>query len=218
MKNRWMKLWSLLSENRVMGEAAFERIARSYNEPHRAYHTLDHIRACLAMLDDVHSEGVVNRLACEWALWLHDVVYDVHARDSEEMSARVSSLFIENGGISRGFEMYVNRLILATKHTGTSPTDNDTRFVLDIDIHVLGAETEEVYNAYDLAVRREYSWVPWEVYRVRRAEILQGFLDREAIFLTPAFHTRGYETRARAHLLRSIECLTTKPDLLLAPA
>jgi predicted metal-dependent HD superfamily phosphohydrolase len=52
-------------------------------------------------------------------------------------------------------------------------------------------------------VREEYAWVPESIYRRKRAEVLQRFLDRDAIYSSPEMRAWG-EDRARANLARSL--------------
>ena len=66
--------------------AAFDDLAARYAEPHRHYHTLDHIRAVLEIVDRIGATAR-NPAALELAVWFHDVVYDTHAGDNEEQSA-----------------------------------------------------------------------------------------------------------------------------------
>ena len=63
-------------------EAVIADVVARYSEPHRHYHTLEHVEEVLAVVDDLGGTRDV-----EWAAWLHDVIYDVHAPDSEARSA-----------------------------------------------------------------------------------------------------------------------------------
>jgi predicted metal-dependent HD superfamily phosphohydrolase len=72
------------------------------------------------------------------------------------------------------------------------------------------AKSPEEFDEYERQVRGEYQYVPIEIFRSRRAEILEGFLRRDGkerpIYRTgPYEHT--HEKRARANLERSIRQL-----------
>lgn len=45
----WQRLWRELGAGSG-DEAAFNRLIAAYSEPHRYYHTLQHLRECLATL------------------------------------------------------------------------------------------------------------------------------------------------------------------------
>lgn len=189
----------------LAADTLFAGLLRAYTEPHRFYHTAGHIAACLHELD-----GVRNLLChpdeVEWALWLHDVVYDTHAPDNEEQSACYSEQMLYE---ARAEESYIHRttsLILATRHRDT-PAGPDAQYLVDIDLAVLGAEYE-VFREYEYNIRREYAWVPEPVYREKRQELLVSFLRREYIYNTEFFRHR-YERQARENVLWSVERLNT---------
>jgi predicted metal-dependent HD superfamily phosphohydrolase len=74
--------------------------------------------------------------------------------------------------------------------------------MVDIDLAVLGAPVA-AFDRYEAGVRDEYRRVPRLLFARSRRRILQGFLDRPAIYSTPYFHDR-LEGPARANLTRSI--------------
>ena len=77
---------------------------------------------------------------------------------------------------------------------------------MDIDLSILGAPKAR-FELYDQQIRHEYSWVAQPVYRSKRLEVLQGFLDRAFIYSTPHFRD-ALEVAARANLLNAIEALS----------
>jgi len=76
---------------------------------------------------------------------------------------------------------------------------------VDIDLSVLGAGTER-FLEYEEQIRQEYAWVPEEIFRTKRAEILERFLARDVIYRTPEFY-QTHEKQARANLRASLERL-----------
>ena len=99
-------------------------------------------------------------------------------------------------------------LVLATKHTASEKAEAraDARLIVDVDLSILGRSPER-FDRYERQIRQEYRFVPWFLYRKRRAEILRSFLDRPAIFWTRPFRDR-YEDQARANIERSLAKLT----------
>jgi predicted metal-dependent HD superfamily phosphohydrolase len=138
-------------------------------------------------------------VAIELALWYHDAVYDPLASDNEERSAALAAAELE--GLVPAVAPSVTTLILATKHQAV-PTSSDAQYMVDIDLAVLGAPVE-AFERYEAGVRREYRRVPRLLFNRSRRQILQGFLDRPAIYSTLYFHDR-LEGTARANLTRSI--------------
>lgn len=181
-------------------------IAR-YTEPHRAYHNLEHIVACLRELDREHPIATPYD-AIEWAIWFHDAIYDSQAKDNEERSAELALRTMRELGITNPSAADVTRRILATRHRDT-PVRDDERLLIDIDLSILG-QSPAVFDRYDEAIRREYAWVSDEDYRRGRTAVLRSFLDRETIYHTPVFKSR-LESQARENLRRAIQRLSTQP-------
>jgi predicted metal-dependent HD superfamily phosphohydrolase len=201
-RERWR---ALLSATDAGGDAAtwYDRLVTAHSEPQRHYHTLRHIGECLAELDQAHALAR-QPIAVEWAIWFHDAVYDPKASDNEEQSAALAQHCLRDCAIHGPRADEVTRLILATKHSGAS-SDQDEALVVDIDLSILGRD-EERFREYEDQIRREYAWVPLDVYAVKRAEILQRFLGRERLFSSDWFFER-YETQARRNLAASIGAL-----------
>ena len=81
LRERFAGLWVRLSGLKDP-TPCLDGALRSWREPHRRYHNLDHLRDCLARLDDSPARGVPRDLA-EAALWYHDVIYYPGAPDNE---------------------------------------------------------------------------------------------------------------------------------------
>jgi predicted metal-dependent HD superfamily phosphohydrolase len=78
-----------------------------------------------------------------------------------------------------------------------------------MDLAILGSASDH-FAAYEDAVRHEYGWVPDALWREGRRKVLQGFLDRPAIYASPQF-CASHEAAARANLTRSLERLHERP-------
>lgn len=213
---RWNELWEAIGgvQNTTTRNRTYARLRGFYCEPHRAYHTMAHIESCLGLLDRSELAHRENRLALEWAIWLHDVVYDPHRTDNEDLSAEQSSVFLGSAGVGRVFERSTSRLILATKF-GHEPKTADEKILLDIDHSILG-ESPDVFDGYDRAIRQEFSFVPWYAYVAGRRKVLERFRDRQPFFHTDAFRSSDHEKRIQPNLTRALERLSTNQDTLLA--
>jgi len=205
-QERWDALWKRLGADPETGQNCFAEMVQAYAEPHRFYHTARHILHCLAEFDAVrhfcHAPDLV-----EAALWFHDVVYDTTALDNEAQSARFSAKWLQQGNVSEAVSARISGLILSTKHDHI-PADEDARILCDIDIVILGA-SEIDFSAFEQAIRREYEWVPDDLYRTGRREILAGFLNRKTIYHTPYFIEK-YEQRARENLKSACSALSAR--------
>lgn len=176
-----------------------------WSEPHRRYHTLAHLDACLEELARVR-EALERPEQVLFAAFAHDVIYDPHHDDNESRSVEWALQVLEGAGIPPEVRERVAWLILATRHDGI-PADSDIQHLLDADLAILGQDRER-FAAYERQVREEFQHVPGMVYRTARVRLLQGLLQRPALFLTETFRER-YEETARANLQHSLQRLNS---------
>jgi len=170
-----------------------------YCEPHRHYHTLTHLREGADLLDEV--VGLSEASMGLYFAWLyHDAVYDTRASNNEQESARLATSVIMACRWPMEFASEVYNLIIATK--SHQPVTLAQAFMVDVDLAILGATTPR-FEEYEQGIRSEYSWVPEDIYRVKRAEILEGFLNRPEIYHTMHFRQR-FELVANYNLGGSI--------------
>jgi len=207
----WRDLVCRLDGNDAEAEFVYwEILAKYYTEPHRHYHTLEHILKCSKTLHELVAPYTIQRPEdlMQIALFFHDVIYDPKRKDNEERSSDVCVGACALVGIDRTIAGQAARIILATKHTGIVPEDDRlTQWVLDVDLSSLGAPPEE-FDQDSANIRKEYNFVPDDDYRKGRVKILQSFLDRPRIYFTDACHDR-FEEQARANLERAIRELST---------
>ena len=181
----------------------------AYQAPARAYHNWDHITYLLAEF---------RRLSPEWAhpeavltaIYWHDVVYEPTSQTNEADSAALMRDRLA-GRAEPGVIDAADALILATAKHETPPDmppllAADCALFLDMDMSILGA-APEVFDAYDRAIRQEFAVFPDDIYRPRRAKVLSGFLVRERLFLTDAYHL-SHDAPARENLRRAISRLS----------
>ncbi|HZM81033.1 MAG TPA: hypothetical protein VFC19_35365 [Candidatus Limnocylindrales bacterium] len=169
-----------------------ELVAR-WSEPHRHYHNLDHLRACLDEIDDP-----IIRLA----VWGHDAIYDPRSRANEERSALLLTHLLHRCRIPPRVRDEAARLVRLTKGHAVEPGDERGMALADADLNVLTRPWPS-YLSYVDAVRREYAHVGDEQWRAGRAAILRGLLDLPAMFhLHP-----GREEPARANINRELSQL-----------
>lgn len=201
---RWLNLWEMLDAP-TNPRPVYEYLIKRYAEPHRKYHTLQHILFCLQEFDNVRNrvDGWQAIPTVELALWYHDAVYDTRALDNEEQSGRLVVQVCLNAFLGN-LGAHAARLIMATRHTA-KPEDRNAGLMVDVDLAILG-QLPDVFDAYEVGIRQEYAWVPDEQFRNKRAEILQSFLDRSSIYTSDYFYDR-YEQRAKANLKCSIQAL-----------
>lgn len=197
---QWRYAWRAIGANDD-GEVVVGHLVARYGEPHRYYHTLDHIGDCLRHLE-MASYLLEKPSEAAIAVWFHDAIYDPRRGDNEDRSAELAGDVLRQAGVDGAAARRVADLIRQTAHSETRPVGN-AAVVCDADLAILGAEMRE-FERYDTAIRREYEWVPESVYRRERGRILAGFLARPRIYQTD-FFADSYEARARLNLRRALD-------------
>jgi len=183
----------------------FKQLSDAYGQSTRHYHTAKHVSECLKHFSTYHSDAV-HPAEIEVAIWFHDAIYETAKSDNEAQSAQWASRYLLAHAVDAQCVARIAQMIVATKtHQSQTP---DSALMVDIDLDVLGADAD-VFEAYDAAIRREFSWVPTAQYCMARGQVLSSFLAREKIYQTETMHAL-YESQARENLSRKISELTDK--------
>lgn len=195
----WQDMWRQLGAS-GSDDALFSRLVECYSEPHRKYHTMQHLQECFTHLENVRSFAE-RPSEVELALWFHDAIYNTRRKDNEERSAVWARDSALAAGLADDQASRIYELVMATMHNAV-PVGTDAAVLVDIDLAILGAEVER-FDEYEVQVREEYSWVPGPLYRKGRRKVLQEFANRDNIYSTQYFREE-YEARARSNIARSL--------------
>lgn len=192
------------SEFLLPGQTA-DLLAR-WAQPHRRYHTVEHLKAVLSHLDSMGKAGTAfDAEPVYLAAWFHDAVYEVGRFDNESASARLArDTLIDHSSVVVD---EVVRLVEATTTHSVESQDLNGAALSDADLAVLGGSTAD-YATYAAAVRAEYADVPDEVFGPARAAILSAMLSNGAIYAT-AYGRQHWEASARANVAAEIGRLAT---------
>ncbi|MEK9712146.1 MAG: hypothetical protein VW258_06245 [Thalassolituus sp.] len=193
----WKRCWKGIGATSD-GEMLKQALVTAWNEAQRKYHTEQHLRECLVLFEEFqylaeHPHEV------ELAIWFHDAVYDVKAKDNELKSAEWARTELLSAGVSKEQSQRVYDLIMATEHSAMDTLDTlDKQLLVDIDLAILGSSPTR-FAEYEQQVRAEYSYVPSLIFRWKRKQVLGGFLKRDPIYQTPDLKLR-FELQARLNL------------------
>lgn len=179
--------------------ATLDDLVRRWSEPHRRYHDLSHIEACLRVFDAVRAEAERPGEVLA-ALLFHDAIYDPRASDNE---ARSAALAIER--LAGAAPAAIERIAAAIEATRTHEGRGDAALVIDVDLSILGEERAP-YDAFERAIREEYAFVGDDAFRTGRAAVLARFAARHPIYRSPTLRA-ALEERAHENLARAIAAL-----------
>lgn len=200
-QQRWQRLCQRLGILKTaIIEYEFQQLVTAYGEPHRAYHTAWHINECLELLDWAMAQDTSwHSPSLETALWYHDAIYRPQAADNEQQSASWAVEFLQANKVTSEYISSVVSLIMATHHSAAPETEQTlASYVVDIDLAILGAPTDR-FLQYNQQIQQEYSWLPADVYKTKRQEILSQFLSRPVLYRSALFRDR-FEIQARKNL------------------
>lgn len=198
---RVRKRWAdLMPEQPEMGED----LLRRYAEPHRRYHTVEHLESVLTWVDDL-ATGREDLFLVRLAAWFHDAIYDLPPREltNEEASARLAIRMLSRAGFEQEDLTQVARLVRLTETHVPGSRDREGELLCDADLAVLATEPR-AYDAYVRAVREEYAWVPEEEFLAGRLQVLTDLAGRD-LFRTGK--GRRLVPAARANLEREMAAL-----------
>ena len=215
IRPRLMRAWdSLLPGYTALGENLLAR----YEQPHRKYHTSVHLSEMLTALKTLYEQHhTATPRAVLLAAWFHDAVYEANPGDDEAASADLartaltplaSTGFLTNRGvtaIAHLIELTASHQLAdgIEEYTSGALTRADAAFFLDADLAILAADSPR-YTRYVAGVRAEYAHYAPDAFTRGRAAILQGFLNRTAIYASDTAHLL-WDAPARLNLRTELE-------------
>lgn len=203
LQTQWVRFVGGFGVDPAAAYPVFDRLVAAHSEPHRHYHTLEHVVEVLKVVGRL-SKLAADPVAVQFAAWFHDAVYDATRGDNEKRSADLARESLTALGLGAELIERVTTLIRVTDHRG-SPPGPDAAVLLDADLAILGAG-EARYRRYADAIRREYAHVPDADFRRGRTAVLETFLARERIFRTDVMFLEA-EANARRNLGAEVDGL-----------
>ncbi len=204
LQSQWWNTLSATGVDAVAAYAAFDDLVLRYDEPHRRYHTLEHVAEMLRMVPRIAPAGT-DLFAVQLAVWFHDVVYDPRSKTNEIDSGEYARTVLASLGLP---SQTIIDLILSTDHRVALDPLAAIEFQImhDADLAILGASLDR-YDRYAADIRKECSYVPDDHYRDGRRRVLQRFLERTpTIYATKRMQEDG-EAAARQNLARELSSL-----------
>lgn len=215
IRPRLMRAWdSLLPGHTALGENLLAR----YEQPHRKYHTSVHLSEMLTALKTLYEQHhTATPRAVLLAAWFHDAVYEANPGEDEAASADLARTTLtplaSTGSLTNREVAAIAHLIELTashqladgieEYTSGALTRADAAFFLDADLAILAADSPR-YTRYVAGVRAEYAHYAPDAFTRGRAAILQGFLNRTAIYASDTAHLL-WDAPARLNLRTELE-------------
>jgi predicted metal-dependent HD superfamily phosphohydrolase len=196
----FLKLVKKYSNNNELANNLWLEIFTKYSEAKRQYHTIAHLEAMISNLNEV-KEKIEDWDTTLFVVFYHDVIYKASSSSNEADSAKLAMERLSTIAYPANKIAKCASMILATKQHLTSE-DNDTNFLLDADLAILGTSEEE-YQKYKDQIREEYSVYPDFMYNSGRRKTMQQFLNRDTIYKT-AYFIDKFNQQAKKNIEREL--------------
>lgn len=192
-----------------------------YNEPHRGYHSMQHIHSLLRLIETnkfleyvdlakyrkhitMHHNKVIAFLT--FTAWFHDCYYDPYlgSPDNEKISAKIFDAVVEpsNDDYERFEDNNMMDLIkTAILDTGFHLSSMNINYApysalfMDMDMHNFSDLKEFQYNS--ILIRKEYPKTSEIDYLNGRKKFLESLLAKKEIYY---FYKPEFETSARKNI------------------
>ena len=193
------------TEDETLIGSMWKEVEKKYTSKKRYYHNLDHIASMLSMAEEKKDKVQKYELLL-FAIWYHDIIYNVLRNDNEQRSARYAMRKLQGLGVKTEGQTLCKWWILsANAHQPKDDSDMDNRFLLDFDLAILGSPWSS-YQDHIVKIRKEFGIYPDKVFKKGRKKSIERFLRREHLYFT-AFYRDQYEVKARENLHRELQLL-----------
>ncbi|MGY4708058.1 HD domain-containing protein [Mycolicibacterium sp. CBM1] len=199
----WATLMSRHTDSPEVGAVGRDLLA-SWSEPHRRYHSLEHLRDILGHVEELASYAE-DADAVRLAAWFHDAVY-AGSPDDEERSARLAEQKLSGLNLAPALVDEVARLVRLTITHDPAAGDRNGEVLSDADLASLAVPRER-YERNTAAIRAEYTHVPDDTFRKGRVQVLVALLGGPGVFRTE-YARREWEGQAQGNLRAELATLS----------
>lgn len=199
----WVALLARHTAN-TGAEAVGRALLASWSEPHRRYHSVDHLRDILRHVEELAALSD-DADAVRLAAWYHDSVY-AGRPDDEELSARRAEDELSGLEVEPELVDEVARLVRMTVTHDPAPGDHNGEVLSDADLASLALSPER-YVSNTAAIRAEYGHISDDVFRKGRLQVLANLLSGPGVFRTE-YGRQRWEAPAQENLRAELSTLT----------
>ena len=144
-------------------------VINSYNEPHRYYHTLEHI---IYVLKELRNSDLLKHDELFLAAVFHDIVYNPQSSSNEKDSAEFFIKSAKTSSLTQEQKEHIKQLILDTKHH--KPTVPFSEEFIKADLAILNSSFDKLIK-YEKQIFKEFQFVDYKDYKIKRIEVLKHF-------------------------------------------
>jgi pantetheine-phosphate adenylyltransferase len=192
----------LMSDSLGFGTPAMDML-ESYEEPHKLYHNLFHIKEMLHFVSQHKGDMTPDEYrALQAAIIFHDIVYatakydenglPVAVKDNEEKSVEAFKKAVGTLNDIQTKQYWddrtplVEKLIMATKkHDFHAATSRAEQLIILADLDRFNEPNFERFWGYTLQLFKEYCHVEFDLFKQGRIDFLDSYADKLEEFMPP---------------------------------
>ncbi len=213
MRQEFGAFWSCIFGDSRLLDPTWSKVCRSYGEPHRAYHTLQHVQEMLHLLESLTFKeklSMDDHLVLSGAIWFHDIVYRTTEQavlsplTNEELSAAYAfQTMADAWGHTHLHDAHkIAQLVLSTAFPQDEVLGTMHEYMHDLDYAILATFSDDRLREYDDQIRKEWDHIPLEHYLTHRKAFLTKLKEQGSVFCS--FH---FETSLGDRSLENIDTL-----------
>ncbi len=144
-------------------------VINRYDEPHRFYHTFNHIEDILKYLNEA---DLLMSDELFLAAVFHDIIYNPQSETNEEDSAEFFLNAAKLTSLTKIQQLHIAQLILDTKtHI---PTTQFSEEFIAADLAIFNSPFDKLIQ-YEKQIFKEFQFVDYKTYKIKRVEVLQVY-------------------------------------------
>jgi len=235
LEKEFKSLFNKYTNNIELINSNWNELELKYSSKNRYYHNLSHISELLKLYYKFEHQ-LIEKDVILFAIFYHDIIYDVKKNNNEEKSAELAKIRLQEinnlGASSRGMNRIefllfdasigeLNPLVGLNIQTEKNKLvydyivatkyhkieNNDTDLAYFLDFDMaILGKDWDNYLKYTVKIRKEYRIYPNILYRKGRKKALKHFLKTERIYKTDEFFNR-FEVQARKNIQKELDVL-----------
>ena len=164
----------------------WNEILNQYTKKWKYYHNINHIYSFIELYDKYNN--LIEREKNEFLLsiFFHDIIYIPSRNDNEKESIKLlNKFYIEAEPKDLNKEKMIELIAETQNHLLNKEYKEDINLFLDMDMQIIAQEN---WEEYEDNIRKEYSFIDYNIYKIKRKEFLESLAKKEKIFRTKTFY------------------------------
>ncbi len=157
-----------------------------YTKKWKYYHNINHIYSFIELYDKYNNLIEKEKNEFLLSIFFHDIIYIPSRNDNEIESIKLlNKFYIEAEPKDLNKEKIIELISETQNHLLNKEYKEDINLFLDMDMQIIAQEN---WEEYEDNIRKEYSFIDYNIYKIKRKEFLERLAKKEKIFRTKTFY------------------------------